>query len=62
MKIRARGIDGKIFTIVNVQVVLENHCDLAITVDKYGKLEVCDIGKLTIIDEEYLPKESEDTE
>ena len=63
MKIKAIDKNGNIVSIVEfVNIDRELTCSVnryvtAIVVDKKGRIAMCNLNTLTVIDEEYLPKE-----
>lgn len=60
MKIKAKTLFGELVTIVQIEVSSDDDVfDLAVVVDKEGNITVRRINTLTVIDEEYLPKEGE---
>ena len=66
MKIKAINRNGKIVTIVKFVNIDRDHACLerrevaAMVVDTKGKIAMCYLNTLTVIDEEYLPKEGEE--
>ena len=58
MKIKAKTVLGDLVTIVNIIPSSESCYATAIFIDKYGKIVMCRVNNLTVIDNEYLPKES----
>ena len=58
MKIKAKTKIGELVTIIKIDFNFESDYDLAIVVDKEGNLRTYLTKNLTVIDEEYPPKEN----
>lgn len=57
MKIKAITKNGKPVTLINA--LCDGIVNLVVTVDSEGKVEYWNAGYITVIDEDYIPKEKQ---